>query len=360
MVRERPICTENLNARTLLLLLRSLVCGGVILAMPRSCCCGEFPLAQFKEFVNTKATIMEFEFRVNSIKFQVTGLDPKAYRHFTFRAQNDWAYRLIEHSTEYALGLPRAGNDTRIIQWKARADDGWARFDGQFWSTFDNPTKKGVITALGERSGAPAMGPAAMSSVMANIAYDALNMGLINLRCIGGEWSGGGFLCPSNALGFRLRGRLELDSNGIPQHMAYSIQTGQGEFQYRASYVFSSTQAIPAFFPSHISIQRVAAGTPTMISDYEIVKLSLSDHKLTMEDVLLQQSIDSYAPKYVYTNNTYFRAYSNELVKLGAIEAASRTSYSKALIRVLLGCILLLLPCLLLYNWLITYKTRKQ
>ncbi len=64
--------------------------------------------------------------------------------------------------------------------------------------------------------------------------------------------------------------------------------------------------------------QNLQSTPPKLVSDYDIVKLVLSDRKLDRSDVALY-SVDAQIPRFVYTNGQFFRVQStNAMVLLTA------------------------------------------
>ena len=294
-----------------------------------------FPVDEFKAFVNKKPTIESFDFKVNSTKYSIRGLDPKQYRRFNLVMQDAEAFRLIEDRSEYVLRVPSSTNQNKIIDYRPIEKAGWARFGNQICNTFNSNRVNGEITTVVRPEAPPDFGPARMATFMIRVAYDALDLGLLDLGDIGVTWSGDTFVCRSNLIGNQIKGHLELGAEGTPQMAVYTIEEGDQRFQYRARYSFSSNSNMPKFFPSRITVENLQASSPTVVSDYEILSLRLSDRQLSQKELALYPD-QAPIPRYVYTNHQFFRSQSNSLVLLTA-----STDYSGVSRRYIVLCLLI-------------------
>jgi hypothetical protein len=254
-----------------------------------------FPIDEFKDFITVKPTVESFDFKVVTKKFNISGLRENTYRVFNLVYQDDMTYRLIEDCGHH--WITTAGKPERKSTYSQFV---WSRYQNRFWNSF-NP--KDAVTTSIDDPGAPRpnYGPAKASASKLRVAQDALNLGLMDLGTNGVIWTGRMFTCPSNDLGYRIDGELLLRADGTPAGMNYEITARETRFPYFVRYEFATNVQLPRFFPSRIKIER----STQVLSDYEIVKLTLSGRKLAESDVAFPQ-LERAKAIYVYTNNQLY------------------------------------------------------
>lgn len=273
---------------------------------------------QLKAFISKKPTIEKLEFKVNTTKYAIRGLDSEAYRIFSLTMQDSEHFKLVEDKSSYVLRIPSAADPSRIVDFKPLKEAAWAQFGNQVSTMFNSNRVNGEIMTIVDPASPPTFGPARETRSMIGVAYDALNFGILELGASEVKWSGNAFVCASNRLGNEMRGVVEIDGAGQPSHVQYTIFAGNQTFHYRALLEFLESPNRPRFFPSRIRIYNLQSTPPRLVSDYDIVKLVLSDRKLAPSDVALYPA-DAQIPRFVYTNGQFFRVKStNSLVLLSS------------------------------------------
>jgi len=326
--------------------------------------CEAFPIEQFKNFINNKPTIENFSFELSTTKFKVSGLDPSIFRHFTLTMQNEQIYRLTEDKSGYfmKLNFPRkefTNGVVRVLPYVPQQEASWARYENQFWTTFNI---KDVITTTIERSNAiPAFGPARESEAMINIAYDALNLGIMDLRTIGVTWSNLNFICLSNSIGYKVSGYLELDDSGVPKDALYTLSSESGSYRYRASYYFTTSEELPDYIPSRVTISFLRGSSSVVMSDYKIQKLITGSRSLSVHDIALVGTTnvdvalfrnnlfsDNNTKEYIYTNKTFYQIKTNGWVRLGTSTEIERPALRRKRVVIVALILVFITPLLLL------------
>ncbi|MCL4180009.1 MAG: hypothetical protein KJ072_19960 [Verrucomicrobia bacterium] len=285
-----------------------------------------FPLKQFQEFVNHKRTIETLEFRVRGEKYPgPEQLTEGTFRIFSLRYENDRIYRLMEDISSYlsnmpSLELPTPRHGSQIVELVTNGfiqQDYFSRFGDQFWRTFN---VDGVITtSLNDSNQRPSQGPAAGAILMMGVAYDLLNLGIMDLCTNGVVWEGLGFTCTSNIYGFHIDGHLVVNERNLPLHLDYYIHQGGNRFHYRASYTFTASPSLPRFFPSSILLQHISNSTggtrrqaASLTSEYDVGALELSDRRLSQTDVSFALLENASATRFVYDRGTYYIETTNQ------------------------------------------------
>ena len=277
---------------------------------------------QLKAFISKKPTIETLEFKVNTTKYAIRGLDPKAYRIFALTMQDSEHFKLFEDKSGYVLRILSADTRLETVGYKPLKEDGWTQFGNRFSTTFNFNRVNGEITTIVDPSSPPTFGPACVTKSMIGVAYDALNCGILELGASEVKWSGNEFVCASNRLTNEMRGVVEMDTAGQPSHVQYTIFAGNQTFHYRALLEFLESPNRPRFFPSRIRIYNLQSTPPRLVSDYDIVKLVLSDRKLAPSDVALYPA-NAQIPRFVYTNGQFFRVQSTNAMVLLTAEPRS-------------------------------------
>jgi hypothetical protein len=276
------------------------------------------PLEQLKAFISKKPTIERLEFKVNTTKYAIRGLDPEAYRIFSLTMQDSEHFKLFEDKSGYVLRIPSAADPSRIIDFKPLKEDAWAQFGNQVSTMFNSNRVNGEITTIVAPSSPPTFGPARATMSMIGVAYDALNCGILELGASEVKWSGNAFICASNRLGNEMRGVVGINGAGQPACVKYTIFADNQTFHYSALLEFLESPNRPRLFPSRIRIYNLQSTPPRLVSDYDIVRLVLSDRKLAPSDVALYPA-DAQIPRFFYTNGQFFRVQStNAMVLLTA------------------------------------------
>lgn len=301
--------------------------------------CEAFPIDQFKDFISKKPTINNFDFKVKSKKFSYRGLDTNTYRIFNFVMENDNIYRLTEDRSEYVLTIPDPESKLKTINIKPVAKASWGRYENQFWNTFNS---NGVITTSLDGFGEdPAFGPGKLAEMNSRVAYDALNLGIMDLKSGGVAWDGLRFSSSSNTLGYRISGHLLLNDDNTPTNLFYTLSKDGRSYNYSVSYVFSTNSSIPAFFPSRIRIELLRGAKPTITSEYQIIDLSLSNRKIQLHEVSLHYE-DTNTVKFVFTNKQYYKLQTNVLINIGS---SMKSSTSGNIKRWTVIALIILLTC---------------
>jgi hypothetical protein len=252
-----------------------------------------FPIDEFKRFVNSKPTVEDFQFRVKTIKSKRSDVDKDAYRVFALTYQAGVGFSLVEDSR----GNEKAALVPRLF---------YGQYQGRYWHTFNS---KDVVTAAVEAFDRPPLqdpGPVGVALGSLGIALDALNFGIFDLGENGVRWEGMSFTCSSNLNGVSLDGHLNVGSDDLPTSLLITASAGGAAFHYRATYGFSDGKWLPAFFPSRITLEYVEGEKHTVVSDYEILKLSLSDRRLGFDDVSYAKWTSTNSTTFQYSNNAYF------------------------------------------------------
>jgi hypothetical protein len=298
------------------------------------------PMEQLKAFISNKPTIEKLEFRVNTTKYAIRGLDSEAYRIFSLTMQDSEHFKLFEDKSGYVLRIPSAADPSRIVDFKPLKEAAWAQFGNQVSTMFNSNRVNGEIMTIVDPASPPTFGPARETRSMIGVAYDALNFGILELGASEVKWSGNAFVCASNRLTNEMRGVLEMDAAGQPSHVQYTIFAGNQTFHYRALLEFLESPNRPQFFPSRIRIYNLQSTPPKLVSDYDIVKLVLSDRKLAPSDVALYPA-NAQIPRYVYTNGQFFRVQSTNAMVLLTAEPRSSGSRRELALFVLIGVLIL-------------------
>lgn len=275
----------------------------------------EFPIDKFKNFINHKGTIENCDFKVLTTKFNMKGLRENTYRPFNLIMEGDTKYRLVEDRRDYFItapvyspGIERAPQIKELKSLYTQFC--WSRFEDTFESSF-NPD--GVISISLESSApAPTFGPSRSSASILGIAYDVLNLGVLDLRNNGVIWTGSRFTCLSNQTGKRIDGELFVGVDSIPKNLIYEISSQGKRFRYEANYEFDRRPDLPEFFPFRITIESVNKSERKTLSDYHILHLTLSNRRLSPDDVAFVAPREvTNRVRYVYTNNEVYRFVAN-------------------------------------------------
>lgn len=256
--------------------------------------CG-FPIEEFKQFINTKPTIEQFEFRMSSSRFKLSGVDKDTDRIFQLIYQHGTGFSLVEDARAYHPSSMRFF---------------WGQFGDLYWTTF-GPNK--VVTATWQGNGTPTLGtqgPAALALLSLGMAQDALNLGICDLGANGGHWEGLSFSCPSNLTGAKIQGQLQLDDGGKPAHLLATYAYAGVAYHYRVSYDFDVSGRLPDFFPARISIENLDSPQPVRTTEYKIGRLNFSHRQLSFNDVDYTRSMNTnlpWPPEYfVFSNRTVY------------------------------------------------------
>ncbi len=249
-----------------------------------------FPIAEFKEFISHKGTIEICEFEVQTTKFNRHGLREGTYRRFTVSQEGDVKYRLIEDQRTYLITseIPRLEDGMILRTMEERHPliqlQCWIRFGDDFQSTYSPYSFINHSLGVNDLS---RYGPARVSESMIEVARDVLNLGIMGI-CDSTEvtWSGNSFVCHSNIHGNRLSGTLITGEDERPVRLDYDIIDARGQrYPYSVAYTFAGTDSLPAFFPSNLRIDFVRNNQRSLLSDYRISRLKVSNRRLTRQDL---------------------------------------------------------------------------
>lgn len=261
-----------------------------------------FPIDRFKNFINTKPTIEAFDFKVLTRKFQDQDFPTNTYRTLNLVYENDTTYRLIEdlHNIVYGPVTVRSLSGTQETVPSYRPPitlDCLSRFGETLWSTF-NPD--GVLTGKVEASNSNE-GWVRLAKFRIGIAYDALNLGIIDLKTNGVTWNGAKFEC-TNDNGASIEGELFVSGDSTPLRLVYNLARNGRNYSYEVSYGFTPLNNLPDFFPSRIKIETVKNESRRLMSEYRVLGLRLSDRKLTLEDVAFVRNPITNLSTAIFTN----------------------------------------------------------
>jgi hypothetical protein len=249
-----------------------------------------FPIAQFKDFISNKGTIEICEFEVQTTKFNRHGLREGTYRRFAVSQEGDDKYRLIEDQRTYLITseIPRFEDGMVLRTMEERHPliqlQCWIRFGDDFQSTY---SPYSFITHSLGVDGLGKYGPAVASEGMIRVARDVLSLGIVGI-CDATEvtWSGNSFVCPSNIHGNRLSGTLTTGEDERPVRLDYDFVDAIGQRYSRSvAYTFAVTESLPAFFPSNLRIDFVKDNERSLLSEYRISRLKVSNRRLTRQDL---------------------------------------------------------------------------
>jgi hypothetical protein len=189
----------------------------------------------------------------------------------------------------------------------------WSRYGNDFWKSF---SPNGVIaSSLESPEMQPAFGPTTSVTTSLRVAYDALNLGVMDLRTRGVTWDGLRFVCASNEFGRGMDGELLVDAENKPESLKYEISEGRRRFQYEVRYEFARESRLPEFFPSRIRIEFVDGSVRKLTSEYEIFRLQFSDRQLKREDVAFVATGITNLVNYIYTNGSVYRVTNSDGVQ---------------------------------------------
>jgi hypothetical protein len=292
-----------------------------VLVFGRVTCAAAFPIEEFKNFLSSRPTIENFEFKVRSVKFIDNDIGPDTYRSFSVAYENDLIYRLIEDRTGYVLKTQSESG--KILIENSLPPICFTRYGTDFAMTFNS---NDVVSTSYHSFDPNLMGPARISMEMIRIAYDVLNLGLTDMRTNQIVWSGSQLTCVSNENGSRVEGTLSVDESGVPKNLDYFLINADKKYRYLASYEFESSTSLPAFLPSRVTIDFVDSSGKKQLSDYRILNLAISHRNLGKADVSYSAFLDQKIRHYVYRDSSYYRVTTN---LSGATQLKRLPSYSE-------------------------------
>jgi hypothetical protein len=236
-----------------------------------------FPLEQFKEFIIQKPSVEKIAFKLRSSKYRVGDLGSNEFRSFALVYQDHSAFSLVE--------------DRAIPAFLTATNAGWGRnsfsgiFEDEYWHSFNSVD---VITGSVQDTLRQQRDPKKviqMPPPKIRLAYDLLNLGIFDVGTNRIYWSGLSITCPINEIGARIQGQLYLSEVGVPETLKLSYTHAGKVNRYEVSYGYDTSRDLPGYFPSRIRVDFVDGDIRSLLSEYEILSVKLSDRMITREDV---------------------------------------------------------------------------
>jgi hypothetical protein len=274
------------------------------------------PVEEFKDFLNKKPTVEDFRFRLKTTDNKIRGLNASTYRLFALIYQENHAFSFSEDRHGYLT-------NTALIKF-------WGKFENMYWARFNS---NDVITAIVQTPSEEVSkneGPLGEINANINMALDGLNLGVIDLGTNGVVWSGMDFAGFSN-IGAKINGHLLIGNDEMPSGLIMHYEYGRKIYQYRVYYEYDKTKGLPVFFPHKIRVDYINESKTQTISDYDILKLTLSKRQLNFGDVDYSQWINTNSDHFVFTNKDvhYFKKISGDKLSLQPVLKASQTLKTK-------------------------------
>jgi hypothetical protein len=125
---------------------------------------------------------------------------------------------------------------------------------------------------------APKLDPKKAVDSQMGIAYDLMNLGVMDIGASSIEWTTPlTFVHPSNQAGARVEGTLSVDDDGKPSRVNLKITSNETDYHYEVRYGFSTKKEPLEWFPRQIEIVLLRSGRETVISDYQIQEIHLAE-----------------------------------------------------------------------------------
>lgn len=281
-----------------------------------------FPLDKFKAQIG-KPLPMYIRFTLISTKSH-SGLAPKigSSRHYEVRFGGETDILLEEDYSNYTLDdIDIDWGNPNTEQFPANREDKlnlisgtssgpykqyWGLSGNQYWTLMNG---NGVITRHMDAPASQGMDPKRVVDSQIGIAYDLLNLGVMDIGVTNIQWTTPlTFVHSSNLVGVRIEGALSVGADGRPSLLNLKLTHRGKDFHYQVRYGFSTSKEPLEWFPRQLKIVLLSrsGGEETVVSDYQVEEVHLAetvpDRMVTNFDGLRHFA----SPQFVFTNETYY------------------------------------------------------